>query len=538
MSSEGIRDLRSGGPGRPIDADVCILGAGPVGLTIARALGERGRRVVVLDIGGSTSTPPDSQGMYFDRRVYGGATSGRAIGLGGTSAIWGGQLLPVRPDDISAREAIHAPSWPFPHSELEPHYELLQTWLGLDTRAFGRDFMKDSSHPLSALDYADWVPRLSKWLRFGKRNIAAAWRSELERCSGLQIWLNAEARGWQFLENGASQQVREITAFSTNGHSLQVHPKRVVIAAGALESARTVLELRDAAPRAAAESPGSGAGGLAGRFLHDHLSVRIARVELIDSARFQDLFAPLFEGATMRSLRMELAPGVLSREKLPGLYAHFVAETSARSGFAVIRDCLRAAQRRSIRELSAAAARMPSALPDIAGLAYQRLAKRRLAFPAASKLFLHVDFEQVPRLENRVYLGEPPPEGRRPMHIDWDMEGDTPRVARRVQILFDRFWKRNGLDKIAALTFIDPGDEAKQWSRNVHDIYHPAGTTRMSEDPANGVVDANLRIHGMANAYVVGSSVFPSMGAANPTFTAMALALRLADFIDQEIRRV
>jgi choline dehydrogenase-like flavoprotein len=53
----------------------------------------------------------------------------------------------------------------------------------------------------------------------------------------------------------------------------------------------------------------------------------------------------------------------------------------------------------------------------------------------------------------------------------------------------------------------------------------------MSIDPAHGVVDVNLKVHGTSNVYVAGSSVFPSMGAANPTFTAMALALRLAHFI-------
>jgi choline dehydrogenase-like flavoprotein len=59
----------------------------------------------------------------------------------------------------------------------------------------------------------------------------------------------------------------------------------------------------------------------------------------------------------------------------------------------------------------------------------------------------------------------------------------------------------------------------------------------MAVDPALGVVDTNLRIHGTSNAYVVGASVFPSMGAANPTFTAMALALRLAEFIDHGTMR-
>lgn len=57
------------------------------------------------------------------------------------------------------------------------------------------------------------------------------------------------------------------------------------------------------------------------------------------------------------------------------------------------------------------------------------------------------------------------------------------------------------------------------------------GTTRMHASPKHGVVDANCRVHGVNNLFVVGSSVFPTAGSANPTLTILALAIRLADHI-------
>jgi len=60
---------------------------------------------------------------------------------------------------------------------------------------------------------------------------------------------------------------------------------------------------------------------------------------------------------------------------------------------------------------------------------------------------------------------------------------------------------------------------------------HHMGTTRMHTDPRQGVVDANSRVHGVANLYVAGSSVFPTYGASNPTLNMIALTLRLADHI-------
>jgi choline dehydrogenase-like flavoprotein len=60
---------------------------------------------------------------------------------------------------------------------------------------------------------------------------------------------------------------------------------------------------------------------------------------------------------------------------------------------------------------------------------------------------------------------------------------------------------------------------------------HHIGTTRMSADPREGVVDANLKVHSLNNLYVAGSSVFPSAGVSNPTFTIVTLAIRLAEHL-------
>ena len=59
------------------------------------------------------------------------------------------------------------------------------------------------------------------------------------------------------------------------------------------------------------------------------------------------------------------------------------------------------------------------------------------------------------------------------------------------------------------------------------------GTTRMHVDPAQGVVDADCRVHGIENLFIAGSSVFPTGGYANPTLTIVALAVRLADHLAQ-----
>ena len=81
--------------------------------------------------------------------------------------------------------------------------------------------------------------------------------------------------------------------------------------------------------------------------------------------------------------------------------------------------------------------------------------------------------------------------------------------------------------------FIDVGDP-DGWPEIVRGGAHHMGTTRMHDDPHKGVVDRNCRLHGCDNLYVIGGSVFPTSGAANPTLTIVALTLRLADHLRQE----
>ena len=65
-------------------------------------------------------------------------------------------------------------------------------------------------------------------------------------------------------------------------------------------------------------------------------------------------------------------------------------------------------------------------------------------------------------------------------------------------------------------------------------LSHHMGTTRMHESPRMGVTDANCRVHGLQNLYVAGSSLFPCAGHQNPTLTIVALALRLADHLNDK----
>ena len=62
-------------------------------------------------------------------------------------------------------------------------------------------------------------------------------------------------------------------------------------------------------------------------------------------------------------------------------------------------------------------------------------------------------------------------------------------------------------------------------------VAHQAGTCRFGSDPTSSALDANCKAHELDNLYVVGTSFFLSIGAVNPSLTAMANALRVGEHI-------
>jgi choline dehydrogenase-like flavoprotein len=142
-----------------------------------------------------------------------------------------------------------------------------------------------------------------------------------------------------------------------------------------------------------------------------------------------------------------------------------------------------------------------------------------------------IQAEQAPNPSNRVTLSDERDElGLRRVNVEWrlgELSRRTVEVAtRRIAAEFTRI----GLGRVQLAAWLTDADDAG-WRGGLHWGHHQMGTTRMSHDPATGVVDANCRMHHVDNLYVTGASVFPTGGYANPMLSIVALALRLADHL-------
>jgi choline dehydrogenase-like flavoprotein len=147
-------------------------------------------------------------------------------------------------------------------------------------------------------------------------------------------------------------------------------------------------------------------------------------------------------------------------------------------------------------------------------------------------IWLSTRIEQVPNPLSRVSLGqERDAFGMRRVQLDWQFTDIEKHSVIRALELLGAELGRTGLGRLR----IEIDDDPKSWPADLAGGWHHMGTTRMSDDPARGVVDRNCLVHGMDNLYVAGSSVFTTAGSGTPTMTLVALAMRLTDHLREQL---
>jgi choline dehydrogenase-like flavoprotein len=491
-----------------IETDICIVGAGPAGITLAHALTNANLRVCLLDRGGLEATEPEPLDVVG--RPYPPSDGGRAQRFGGTSHLWGGHCVPLRALHMGARDWIAGGEWPFGLATLAPYYDRACRMLGLD----GQDFdaaaaarrLGRSLLPLAGGHFETTVSRYQP-VEFG-----AAFGPALAADPNITRMLHARATRIVLTPSGRA--VAGLTMKGRNGKTRTVRARRYVLAAGGIENARLLL--------ASGEAGVANGTDLVGRNFMEH-PVYFSGVVTLDGAR--DMRRELSHYHTSMALdghmvRFHLAATEsLERTlRIPGFRAEILCMPR-----------LRWAAKRLVGR--PAFGSLPTTLMAASSLARHPLDALRLLTgrkPSQWCLWLMNNVEQVPNPESRVTLSpRRDAQGELLAALDWRLSAqDRDGIAKAHAVLASDLAQAG----IGRLIQEMPRHE-RQILNGTTTARHHMGTTRMSDDPRRGVVDGNLRAHEIDNLYVTGSSVFPSGGWANPTLTIVALSLRLADHL-------
>jgi choline dehydrogenase-like flavoprotein len=253
------------------DCDVCIVGAGPVGIALALACERHGMSVLVLESG---HEQPDrfaatlTAGHLVDTSRHAAAHIAMSRGLGGTSRWWGGRCVPL--DDIDFAHRPHLPhaAWPIPHQEISRWYEAAACFFGIGPPRF-------TAAPASSAPFGDvrcdqlerWTPEIDA----GRRH-----RSQLAESRRVTVMMGATVTELLLAEDG--RRVIGLTLGDIN-RTVRIAPRRVVLACGGLETTRLLLRARQQRP-----SLFGGRDGPLGRGYMGHASGKIADLVLADPA--------------------------------------------------------------------------------------------------------------------------------------------------------------------------------------------------------------------------------------------------------------
>lgn len=527
--------------GAVIKSEVCIVGGGIAGLTLARDLDRRGIETCLLESGGMS---PDRATRDLSRGENLGVPHNVAEGshsryLGGGTNAWDGWCQPLDDHDFRIRDWVPNSGWPIGPDDLRSYYDQAHTVLGLGPNSYDPRYWVDQLAradvrrlPLAPDRVTDSLSQFSLPESFG-----SLYHKALDRAAHLRVFLYATVV--EIETDPAAVAARRAVVFSLRGRKMTVTARIFVLAAGAIENARILL--------ASNKTRRSGLGNmydLVGRYFMDHPSVLAGEVRFVDGWKSNRLYDERLNRCdpevAVRGVSFaghyRLTTGVQQQERLlnsriwfSSVYAgEHPAVTTALEGLRR-RVVDREGPRERVTELLARLAAHPKEALQLLVARWFRVRQM------VSSVRLHALVEPVPDPESRVMLSDEQDElGTARVRVRWRLDALAQRTLDRTYAIFAEELERAGVAKVA----LGPRLEGKDWQSQIEFIanQHQMGTTRMHDSPRAGVVDRHGLVHGMRNLYVAGGSVFPTAGAGPPALTVVALAIRMADRLVDELR--
>jgi choline dehydrogenase-like flavoprotein len=504
---------------REIETDLCIVGAGPAALVVAKELSSSGARITLLESGG-LGYEEASQELNAGRIVgaaYDDLRTVRRRQVGGTVNTWNtyidgaiaAKYAPLDPIDFEHRDGFPFSGWPFGAVELEPWYRKAQLICGLGAFAYeGNDWVEAGSEPLRFED-GSIVTRV---YQFGAADPLLDGTVDALRANA-DVQLLVHATVTELLCDVYAQHVTAaVVAVSGRVAPLRVRAQTFVLAAGAIENARLLL-LSDRTRR---EGLGN-EHGLVGRFFMEHprdyaLKLWPARRTFLEEAAFYDQHR-VATGAVIMG-RLAIAADALREGRSLQASATLLPATPAP---------------RLMMRLLARVPRSTAGQDDAYPRGAAGWSRRAQAARTPSGVRLLLNLEQAPNPDNSVMLGRDTDAlGLRKPVLRWSWTALEQRQLDGTRRRFADALETSGHGRV------EIASDGRAPDPNAH---HHAGTTRMHLDPRSGVVDASCRVHGVENLFVAGASVFPTAGFVNPTLTIVALAARLADHLRPRFAR-
>jgi len=466
--------------------DVCIIGAGPAGITLALRLAEAGWRVVLLE-GGGHEYSPRSQALYrctsTGLELY--AEETRLRYLGGTSNHWAGRCRPFTVSDFANAPPVDLPGWPIPYGEIERYLPAAMDIVDLPQ---GAEF-RTVNAGLGGDEFDADRFLLSPPTRFAQKYAKA-----LDETAGLDVFINCNCVDLDFDE--ASGQLKAAVVCDYARNRQRVVASTFILATGAIENARQLLNSTTLVGAGVIKKD-----GLTGCCLMEHLNVDMGTFILKDGQGTEprqyyttDTFVSEY-----RAGKGNVSTTVLTDVQTYGRTAevkHFLENLACEMGLA-------------------------SKIDFVA------------KFSCPGDGVISTMIEQFPNAHSRISLLDEKDElGVSKVNVNWALSATDRHTIKCIGSELAKQFAEMGLGFVKLNDYVYDTELALKVQPHAHHM----GTTRMAASPEFGVVDTDCKVFGTDNLYVAGSSIFATGGASNPTMPLLQFALRLADHLDARLK--
>jgi choline dehydrogenase-like flavoprotein len=540
-----IIDSRSLPSSEILKTDVCIIGAGPAGITLAKEFTDQNFKVYLLESGG-LEYDSEIQALNVGSVIgdnYPSLSDTRIRQLGGTSHAWEGQngpneygfrCLPLDKIDFEQRDWLPHSGWPFLKAHLDPFYERAHKVCQIGSYTY---------------DIEDWESKRAVRLPLNKDRITTSisqfaprrpfteqYKNEINQSKNITTFIHASVIGIE--TNEEADTVTCVHVASSKDHRFSLKARLFILATGGLENARILLSSNHK------EAGGLGnRNDLVGRYFMDRPILssifKPSTKKLFHQTSLYDIYRTkgslimagfqlsedLVRSKHLLNNGAQIFPRPLvhQKEATIALRSLLSSDQLRKSSWKGVFKDLDVILRASDYITYAGFWAILRQLPGMRRGSWSYLPYEKSRF---SQFEVFYQLEQAPDPNNRVKLSfERDYLGQNKIELHWRLNSIDINNAIKVQEIWAEEFRSAGLGEFKFER------EQKNWKFEKPAMHHHMGATRMHNDPKQGVVDANCKVHGITNLFIAGSSIFPTSGYANPTLTIIALSLRLADHI-------
>jgi choline dehydrogenase-like flavoprotein len=517
-------------PSAPIEADVCIVGGGAAGITLANKFAGSRTRVVLLESGGD-HLEKETERLNNNATVTGEPyplNTTRLRFFGGTTNHWSGHCYQFMEGDLARSFQGDGVAWPIRMADVAPYYaEAARLSLHRDPVSWSidewRKRTKAEAWPIDGARFPSRVFQVGDLDPGTETRTFTTYKAPLERAPNVQVVQHANVT--EFVTNPEGAEVAEARVRTLAGGNFSVRARYFVLAAGGVENPRLLLTSRSANPRGLGNQHDQ-----VGRYFTDHavlfqdfilnpsVSVdKLMNVSKLSNGSWASFHYTINDKVLNQNFDDEVfirvdpvyepvTPGVAALQRIKrGVVAREMAQ--------VQREDLALAMQDLGSVAGHAGRKLYCGVPD----RYQVAARIAPSASRDSRITLRKEIDAV---------------GMPMINLNWALPDSAKYAAHHAMKLFAAEVGRTNVGRMR-LTF----DPARPWPKppELEVGYHHTCTTRMSDDPKRGVVDRNCRVHGVSNLFVAGSSVFSSAGSGSTTMMLVALTLRLADHLQEQM---